>query len=565
MAGYRAAMSGTGLDRRPPLWDGHTAERIAAVLQKYPASVDARTGMAAARSQGASHAAATTVLGRLRDELRDQAQASVVARLSARAARRDGPGRERRASLDALWARQMTAPFFLHPADREPYADAFRARYPDAASRRSWPRPTARCATSSICSGRASKRSAPRCRGTRLQDRPRTGRSQYCRDIEYIELDRPTDVKVPWELSRCQHFTAPRSGVLADRRRAIRARSSSPRSRTGSRANPFAYSVNWACAMDVALRAVSWIWGFYFMAGSPACARSARFARAFLRSLFMHGEFIVTHLETSDVNGNHYLCDGVGLVFLGLFFRHTAAGRRWLARGRAHRRATRSSSSRRRTASTSSSPRPITGSCSKRFSRLPAARAARRAGAGSAAWRGWSACSSSSRPTPSRTAWRRSSATPTTAGCRSWARRRSTITATCCRPAPCCSRGATSKPPRGRFWDESFWLLGPDGAGGVRPADRRPPSAPRRSAFPAGGFYVLRSPSAHVVVDCGEVGMRGRGGHGHNDILSFELVSERHQRRHRLRRLPLHRVARVAEPVSQHRLSQRRCRWTARS
>src|SRR6185369_15157982 len=34
---------------------------------------------------------------------------------------------------------------------------------------------------------------------------------------------------------------------------------------------------------------------------------------------------------------------------------------------------------------------------------------------------------------------------------------------------------------------------------------------------------VLRSRDAHVVVDCGEVGFGGRGGHGHNDILSFEL------------------------------------------
>ena len=41
----------------------------------------------------------------------------------------------------------------------------------------------------------------------RLQDRAASGRSQYCSDIEYNELDRPTDVKVPWELSRCQHFT----------------------------------------------------------------------------------------------------------------------------------------------------------------------------------------------------------------------------------------------------------------------------------------------------------------------------------------------------------------------
>jgi hypothetical protein len=28
-------MSGAGTDRRPPLWDGHTAERIAVVLQRY--------------------------------------------------------------------------------------------------------------------------------------------------------------------------------------------------------------------------------------------------------------------------------------------------------------------------------------------------------------------------------------------------------------------------------------------------------------------------------------------------------------------------------------------------
>jgi hypothetical protein len=72
-----------------------------------------------------------------------------------------------------------------------------------------------------------------------------------------------------------------------------------------------------------------------------------------------------------------------------------------------------------------------------------------------------------------------------------------------------------------RFWEESFWILGPDAADAF---DRLPASRPLQStAFPSGGFYVLRSPSAHVVIDCGEVGMRGRGGHGHNDVTSFEL------------------------------------------
>ena len=81
---------------------------------------------------------------------------------------------------------------------------------------------------------------------------------------------------------------------------------------------------------------------------------------------------------------------------------------------------------------------------------------------------------------------------------------------------------ADFKRAAGTFGDESFWLLGPDGAAAF---DGMAPAAPpaESKAFPVGGFYILRSDRAHVFVDCGEVGMHGRGGHGHNDILSFEL------------------------------------------
>jgi uncharacterized heparinase superfamily protein len=65
-------------------------------------------------------------------------------------------------------------------------------------------------------------------------------------------------------------------------------------------------------------------------------------------------------------------------------------------------------------------------------------------------------------------------------------------------------------------------LLGPDGAAAFDAIDSAAPP-PQSAAFPDGGFFVLRSDRAHVIVDCGEVGMHGRGGHGHNDILSFEL------------------------------------------
>ena len=43
--------------------------------------------------------------------------------------------------------------------------------------------------------------------------------------------------------------------------------------------------------------------------------------------------------------------------------------------------------------------------------------------------------------------------------------------------------------------------------------------------FPVGGYIVVRCQAIgfFFMVDVGEVGMSGRGGHGHNDLLSFEL------------------------------------------
>ncbi len=43
--------------------------------------------------------------------------------------------------------------------------------------------------------------------------------------------------------------------------------------------------------------------------------------------------------------------------------------------------------------------------------------------------------------------------------------------------------------------------------------------------FPAGGYVVVRQQAKgfFCMIDVGEVGMAGRGGHGHNDLLAFEL------------------------------------------
>src|SRR5262249_56319762 len=47
--------------------------------------------------------------------------------------------------------------------------------------------------------------------------------------------------------------------------------------------------------------------------------------------------------------------------------------------------------------------------------------------------------------------------------------------------------------------------------------------AQRSCAVAGGGFFIMRAPGAHVVVDCGDIGLRGRGGHGHNDTLAIDV------------------------------------------
>lgn len=61
-------------------------------------------------------------------------------------------------------------------------------------------------------------------------------------------------------------------------------------------------------------------------------------------------------------------------------------------------------------------------------------------------------------------------------------------------------------------------------AGRVAPA-RPVVDGPEILRFDSGGYCVIRDRQSgfFFVTDLGEVGMAGRGGHGHNDILSFEL------------------------------------------
>lgn len=154
---------------------------------------------------------------------------------------------------------------------------------------------------------------------------------EYHRQLDYRNAGRPSDVKVAWELSRLRHVVALAQSVAVGPAVATEdLRVIDEDVTSWIRANPIGRTVNWACAMEVALRAVNLICadGILLAAGRPVSDRTQ-----LVRSLYQHGWFLNRNLEISDLNGNHFLADAVGLIWLGRFFEEFGEGEKWWRSG----------------------------------------------------------------------------------------------------------------------------------------------------------------------------------------------------------------------------------------
>jgi len=146
----------------------------------------------------------------------------------------------------------------------------------------------------------------------------------YFSSIPEVELDNHADIKVPWELSRFYHFlTLGKAYYLtADEKYAQEFVSQFEH---WTKENPPYYGVNWRVAMEVAIRAIHWVWGYYFFRDSPHFGDDTR--RRFIATLGVHGDYIWNNLEFDmrvnakrhmRHNGNHYVANLAGLIYLGV-------------------------------------------------------------------------------------------------------------------------------------------------------------------------------------------------------------------------------------------------------
>ena len=143
------------------------------------------------------------------------------------------------------------------------------------------------------------------------------------------------DVKFPRELSRCHHLVTlgVAYGFTHDEEYATEFMAQVS---DWIRENPFCHSINWDCAMDVAIRAANWIVALDLFAD---CDRiTDTFRNDVEQSLFAHSVYIVAYLEygqdvqngkARSLGGNHYLADLCGLLFIVVRFPEWKESPRW--------------------------------------------------------------------------------------------------------------------------------------------------------------------------------------------------------------------------------------------
>lgn len=341
----------------------------------------------------------------------------------------------------------------------------------------------------------------------------------FCRSIDYLNKGRPSDVKVPWELSRLQWVLPLGQAYMltTDERYANAVRDIVDQWIT---ANPFGWTVNWSCTMEPALRILSWTWLFHVFARSKSWADPA-FRSRFLSTLYLHGLFTEKHIERSAINGNHLTADAAALVFAGIFFQGVGAADRWHDEGW---------KTLRHEIALQVHPDGVDFEASSAYHRLVTELFLLPARFRLAAGLQVPSDYSSRLVAMGRfiATYSRSDGTSPNWGDADDGRALPLGT------QPLGDHRYLTGLIALTFGDTSLMEM-PWGTGdeivwhdGWESLSRKLPDKPLNStAFRDGGVYVLRSDRSHVFIDCGPIGLAGLGGHGHNDALSFEAWLDR--------------------------------------
>ena len=140
---------------------------------------------------------------------------------------------------------------------------------------------------------------------------------KHWKQFDEFDSKETGDKKIIWELNRHQHFFD--LGVAFWLTNDERYAATFVRHLDGwMQQNPPGTGVNWFSSLEVAFRAISWIWAFQFFKDSESFTPEI-FQKA-LKFLYLHGRHLEKYLSTYYSPNTHLTGEALGLYYLGTQF-----------------------------------------------------------------------------------------------------------------------------------------------------------------------------------------------------------------------------------------------------
>lgn len=152
--------------------------------------------------------------------------------------------------------------------------------------------------------------------------------SRYFRRIPYLDFAAVGDHKIVWELNRHSHLVLLAQAFLVTHRKEY-VREIIVQLESWLAQNQFQRGINWASALEVAFRALSWTWLYHLIAPEMPDG----FRRRFFTELYRHGHHLRENLSVYFSPNTHLLGEAVALHALGKLFRAFPQSEEWAQRG----------------------------------------------------------------------------------------------------------------------------------------------------------------------------------------------------------------------------------------
>lgn len=132
--------------------------------------------------------------------------------------------------------------------------------------------------------------------------------------IPYLNADLIGDHKVIWEINRHQHFFVLGRAFQVTGLRTY-AECFAQQAAAWMDDNPPKQGVNWASSLEVAYRAIAWLWALEFF--READALTPALLQRMLKYLYAHGRHLERYLSTYFSPNTHLTGEALGLLYLG--------------------------------------------------------------------------------------------------------------------------------------------------------------------------------------------------------------------------------------------------------